>query len=268
MKTHIERNFRLYTRRISVLVVISTLLAGVSFSQARDIYQIKIYSIKNDQQGQRLDSYLKDAYIPALHRTGIKNIGVFKPVEDAEMAGKVVYVLIPFESINQFEQLRALLNNDKKYLKEGADYNNATFDNPPYERIESILLRAFSTMPEYGIPSHPTAPSEQIYELRSYQGATEKFYEKKVEMFNEGGESKIFKDLGFQPVFFGEVLSGSEMPNLMYMTSFEDEASQGEHWKAFGSSPDWDKLKADEQYANTVSNIEKILLHPAEYSEL
>jgi hypothetical protein len=268
MKTHIERNFRLYTRRISVLVVISTLLAGVSFSQTRDIYQIKIYSIKSEQQGQQLDTYLKDAYIPALHRTGIKNVGVFKPVEDAEMAGKKVYVLIPFESINQFEQLRALLNNDKKYLKEGADYSNAAFDNPPYVRIKSILLRAFSTMPEYGIPSHSTAPSEQIYELRSYQGATEKLYEKKLEMFNEGGESKIFKDLGFQPVFFGEVLSGSEIPNLMYMTSFKDSAAQGELWKAFGSSPQWDKLKSDEQYANTVSNIEKILLHPAEYSEL
>jgi hypothetical protein len=251
-----------------LLVVISTLLAGVSFSQTRNIYQIKIYSIKSEQQGQQLDSYLQNAYIPALHRTGIKNVGVFKPVEDEEMAGKEVYVLVPFESINQFEQLRAHLNNDKKYLKEGADYHNAAFDNPPYVRIKSILLRAFSTMPEYGIPTHSTAPSEQIYELRSYQGATEKLYEKKVEMFNEGGESKIFMDLEFQPVFFGEVLSGSEMPNLMYMTSFKDGASQGEHWKAFGSSPEWDKLKKDEQYANTVSNIEKILLHPAEYSEL
>ena len=223
MKTPIQRSFRLYTRRISILLVISTLLAGVSFSQARNIYQIKIYSIESEQQQEQLDTYLQNAYIPALHRTGIKNVGVFKPVEDEEMAGKEVYVLIPFESIDQFEQLRALLNNDKKYLMEGADYHNAAFDNPPYVRIESILLRAFSTMPAYGIPTHSTAPSEQREERRSNQGATEKLYEKKVEMFNEGGESKIFMDLEFQPVFFGEVISGSEMPNLMYMTSFKEE---------------------------------------------
>ena len=250
------------------LTAFCLLLSGQSFSQTRDIYQIKIYTIENEQQEVRLDLYLKDAYIPAMHRTGIKHVGVFKPVEEDERAGKRVYVLIPFEDIMHFESLRTELNHDKKFLKAASDYIDAAYDNPPYARIESILLRAFSSMPEYGIPTHTTPPSQQIYELRSYQGATEKLYEKKVEMFNEGGESRIFKDLGFQPVFFGEVLSGATMPNLMYMTSFKDKASQGERWSAFGSSPAWEKLKTDEQYANTVSKIEKILLHPTAYSEL
>lgn len=268
MKTHLNESFGFIARRVSLLLIIFTLLSGVSFSQKRNFYQIKIYSIENEQQGQRMDLFLKDAYIPALKRTGIKNVGVFKPVEDEEMAGKLIYVLIPFESIIQFEELGATLDDDKKYLKEGSDYIDGAFDNPPYARIQSIVLRAFSSMPEYGIPKHGTAPSEQIYELRSYLGATEKLYEKKVEMFNEGGESKIFMKLGFQPVFFGEVISGPTMPNLMYMTSFENKASQGEHWKAFGASPEWDKLKTDEQYANVVSKIDKILLHPTEYSGL
>ncbi len=268
MKTYLLRKIGLLIRKLSLLLAILALSTGVSFSQTRNIYQIKIYSLENEQQGKRMDQFLKDAYIPALHRTGIKNVGVFKPVEEDEMAGKKIYVLIPFESISQFEQLGAKLNDDKKFLTEGSDYINAAFDNPSYARIESILLRAFSSVPEYGVPKHSTAPSEQIYELRSYLGATEKLYEKKVEMFNEGGETKIFMNLGFQAVFFGEVLSGSSMPNLMYMTSFMDKASQEEHWSAFGNSPEWAKLKADEQYANTVSEIVKILLHPAEYSEL
>ena len=123
-------------------------------------------------------------------------------------------------------------------------------------------------MPQYAVPSHKTPSSQQIYELRSYQASSEKLYQKKVEMFNEGGESKIFRDLDFQPIFFGEVLSGADMPNLMYMTSFENRASQGERWKAFGTSPEWEKLKADKQYANTVSHIDKILLHPTSYSGL
>ena len=76
---------------------------------------------------------------------------------------------------------------------------------------------------------HTTPPAERIYELRSYQGATEKYYRRKVEMFNEGGEVNIFKRLEFNPVFFGEVISGPAMPNLMYMTSFANEASQKEH---------------------------------------
>ena len=259
MKTHIK---------FMLLLLVSGLSSGICLSQERDIYQFKIYTIENKEQEQRLDLFLKDAYIPALHRTGIKNVGVFKPIEEEDTAGKLIYVLIPFEDIDQFESLRAALNHDKKFLNKGEDYINAAFDKPPYARIESIILRAFSSMPEYGVPRHTTSPSEQIYELRSYQAATEKLYEKKVEMFNEGGESKIFMDLDFQAVFFGEVLSGASMPNLMYMTSFENKVSQGEHWDAFRTAPAWNKLKSDSQYNNTVSTIEKILLHPTEYSEL
>ena len=50
-------------------------------AKGRDIYQIKIYSIENEQQEHRMDKFLKDAYIPAMHRAGISNVGVFKPVE-------------------------------------------------------------------------------------------------------------------------------------------------------------------------------------------
>ncbi len=223
-------------QKILVIFVLFLLTSTLSFSQSRDIYQIKIYTIENEEQEMQVDKYLKEAYIPALHRTGIKNVGVYKPVEEEKMAGKLIYVLIPFLDIDHFEALGAELNQDKKFQKAGSEYINAAHDNPPYTRIQSIILRSFSSMPNYGIPTHKTAPGQQIYELRSYQGATEKLYEKKVEMFNEGGESKIFMELDFQPVFFGEVISGADMPNLMYMTVFENEAAQEKRWDAFRTS--------------------------------
>lgn len=123
-------------------------------------------------------------------------------------------------------------------------------------------------MPAYGVPKHSTPRSEQIYELRSYEGPTEKLYEKKVEMFTDAGESKIFMDLGFQPVFFGEVISGATMPNLMYLTTFENKASQDKHWDAFRVAPAWLELKKDTQYENTVSKNVKVFLHPTDYSGL
>ena len=58
------------------------------------------------------------------------------------------------------------------------------------------------------------------------------------------------------------------MPNLMYLSTFESKKSQDEHWGAFVSSPVWDALKNEEQYKNTVSHIDKFLLHPTEYSDL
>jgi len=255
-------------RFAALFAVIILSFSVESIAQDRDIYQIKIYTIESEKQEQRIDNYLKNAYMPALHKAGIKSVGVFKNIKDSNTQENMIYVFIPFKSIDQFEQIESLLAKDKGYQSAGADYIDAAHDNAPYERISSILLRAFKTMPHFGIPNHSTPPSERVYELRSYEGATEKLYEKKVEMFTDGGETKIFADLGFEPVFYGEVISGPSMPNLMYMTTFENEVSQSKHWDAFRTAPAWLKLKADQQYNNTVSKNTKYFLRPTEYSDL
>lgn len=260
---------RTLNQKLKTLIVVCLLMFAMSGMAAeRNIYQIKIYSLENAQQEQVVDNYLKEAFIPATHRAGISKVGVFKPVNDDENAGKLIYVFIPFNSIDEFEKLESKLSEDKQYQKDGSEYINAAFDNAPYARIESVLLRAFKSMPEFGVPEHSTPPSERIYELRSYQGATEKYYQKKVEMFTDGGESQLFMDLGFQPIFFGEVISGAMMPNLMYFTTFENKEAQTKLWDTFRSAPLWQTLKADKQYANTVSHIDKYYLHPTDYSDL
>ena len=43
-----------------------------AFQIKREFYEIKIYHLKTPAQAQRVDQYLKDAYIPALHRAGNK----------------------------------------------------------------------------------------------------------------------------------------------------------------------------------------------------
>ncbi|MFK7920761.1 MAG: NIPSNAP family protein, partial [Bacteroidia bacterium] len=109
--------------------------------------------------------------------------------------------------------------------------------------------------------------AERVYELRSYESATEDLYRRKVDMFNAGGEVTLFDDLGFNAVFYAEVLSGDKMPNLMYMTTFSDMESRDAHWKAFVASPVWEKLKAMDKYQNTVSHADIMLLFPTEYSD-
>ena len=234
---------------------------------ARDFYQIKVYTIKDGTQESVIDTYLKDAYLPALHRVGVKKVGVFKPIADDPAAGTKIFVFIPLKDLNQVVKIEEDLLKDKKYLKKGEAYINAAHDNAPYERIESILLAAFSAQPVFYAPEFSTPKSEQIFELRSYEGATEKLYQKKVEMFNGGGEAAIFQNIGSNPVFFGEVLSGSKMPNLMYMTSYENMESNKAHWKTFVDSPEWKELKVKPEYANTVSHIDKWLMYPTDYSE-
>jgi len=87
-------------------------------------------------------------------------------------------------------------------------------------------------------------------------------------MFNTGGEISLFKRLGFNAVFYGSVIAGSRMPNLMYMTTFENMAARDAHWNTFRVDAEWKKLSAMEYYKNTVSKNDTILLTPANYSQI
>lgn len=252
----------------ALILTLSLISCSESRTAEQDYYQIKIYKLNDEVQELRVDKFLKDAYIPAMHRAGISKVGVFKPVEGDTIAGNVIIVWIPFHSLQQYAELDTLLLMDKVFLDEGKDYLDAAYNNIPYQRMESILLKAFSRMPQYKIPSFQTSPGERIYELRSYQGPTEKLYRRKVEMFNDAGEINLFEKLGFNAVFYGEVISGSTMPNLMYMTTFSDMKSRDEHWNTFRNHPDWKVLSGLEKYKNTVSKSVILLLHPTEYSDI
>jgi hypothetical protein len=233
----------------------------------QEYFQLKIYRISNKAQEAIVDAYLKDAYLPALHRAGIPAVGVFKPVEADTAFGKLVYVFIPFKTIEQFSMLPDQLIKDKVYAEAGKAFIDAPYNNPPYDRIENILMKAFMDMPQFFAPKYTNAPSERIYELRNYESATDAKAVLKIEMFNEGGEIDLFKKLDFNAVFWGEVLIGSRMPNLMYMTTFQDMKKHDERWDAFVKSEEWKKMAALERYKNSIIKVKAYLLHPTEYSD-
>jgi hypothetical protein len=234
---------------------------------SREFYQIKTYIFKTEQQEQTTDKYLKEAYLPGLKKLGIKNIGVFKPKPNAMDTLKKIIVIIPFSSMGQFLKLDEKLAKDKSYLAAGAEYLNATFKQPSYLRVESILLKAFSDHPILSSPALNSPRANRVYELRSYESATEAIYKNKVDMFNAGGEIKLFDRLAFNAVFYGEVISGAKMPNLMYMTTFADQASRDEHWKSFGEEPEWKEMSSLPQYQNNVSHMDILFMYPTDYSD-
>ncbi len=265
-------NFRIlqlknYTRQF-ILIAIFTLGYTIScFAAQRDYYQIQVFRLTENIQEAKVDNFLKNTYLPALHRAGILKVGVFKPIESDTTSGKRVYVWIPFKSLDHFSKIQDQLAKDQVYQTKGIDFLGAPFDQAPFARKESILLKAFPDAPYFFIPDHKTAPAERIYELRSYEGPTENLFQQKIKMFNEGGEIKLFKSLGFNAVFYAEVVSGSTMPNLMYLTTFADMTAHDAHWDAFRAHPDWKALSALPEYKNTVSKSIKILLHPTDYSD-
>lgn len=86
-------------------------------------------------------------------------------------------------------------------------------------------------------------------------------------MFNAGGEVTLFDSLNFNAVFYGEVLAGPRMPNLIYMTTFNNMVDRDEHWEQFVASPQWQQMSNDPKYQDNVNNAEVHLLYPTEYSE-
>ena len=95
----------------------------------------------------------------------------------------------------------------------------------------------------------------------------EKKYWKKVEMFNEAGEIPLFERLGFNAVFYAEVIAGDRMPNLAYMTSFENMEERNRHWKTFTEDAEWKNLVGMEKYQHNVSKADILLLKAAAYSD-
>ena len=267
MKT--SRNY-LVKVKVSFLVLIISLVytRAHAFAPDREFYQIKVYHLKDKSQEDRVDQFLKNAYLPALHKIGIKKVGVFKLLGNDTSADRRIFVFIPFNSLNQMMSVNDRLEKDKEFDAAGKDYLEAAYNDPPYIRLEVMQLQAFPDMPRMQLPQLKAPMSERIYELRSYEAATEKLHINKVKMFNEGGEVRIFKDLGFNAVFYGRVIAGCNMPNLMYMTTFENRPARDEHWKAFSAHPDWKKVSAMPEYKNNVSKNVTLFLMPVDYSDI
>lgn len=223
-------------------------------------YQIKIYHFKTPAQEATIDNYLKTAYLPLLHQKGFKNIGVFKPVE-TDTADRRIYVFIPFKNWKSIEPFNAPAQQPNS-----PGYTDAAYNKPPYSRVETIILNAFVTRPQPLAIKLTGDRAKRVYELRSYESPTEALHYNKVRMFNSG-ETDLFDRLGFNPVFYGSVIAGSHMPNLMYLTTFNDKADREKHWDAFGKDAQWKDLSSRKEFQNNVSKADITFLYPADYSD-
>jgi len=240
-------------------------LMDTTRSPKQQWYELRIYSFADNTQRDLTSAYLEKAFIPALNRAGSANVGVFNESQ-AEGPISKIFVLIPFNSIDDFTAINEKLAHDNAYAQAAPPYLDAPATAPAYQRIESNLLKAFAHMPAMEAPEK----KPRLFELRRYESPTEAAGQKKIEMFNDAGEIDIFKKVGARPVFFGETLIGQYRPNLTYMLTFDDMADHDARWKAFGSDPDWKTISKKPEYsdARLISKITRTFLTPAPYSEV
>lgn len=233
----------------------------------REFYELTLYHFSSVDQERVIDNYLEKALLPALHKMNIKEVGIFKPLANDTAKDKIVYILIPLRNAEQVTTLPLQLLKDKQYVLAGKEYLEAPYNSAPYQRIERMLLHAFPLAPQIKLPKLGSPKTEHIYEFRSYESATEQLYRNKVKMFNEGGEIVLFNRLQFNAIFYAEVIIGSRMPNLVYMTSFENMEERDKHWKTFVDDAEWKKLSAMPEYKNNVSKADIILMKATAYSD-
>ena len=242
---------------------ISSLSAAADSNNCeREYYEFRQYHLHVGAKKRLVGDFLRDVGIPAMNRIGIEPVGVFEAKYGPNRP--TLYVLLVHKSLESVVESSSLLMADDKYLKAGADFINAPLSEPAYIRIESSLMVAFKNMPKLRVPGR----KPRIFELRTYESHSIKAAKKKIEMFNEGGEIAIFNKTGLQPVFFGETIIGTKLPNLTYMLVFDDMADRDKRWKTFGGDPEWRKLRANPAYRDTVSNVTDIILRPVSYSQI
>lgn len=238
----------------------------VSQEDARQILEWRTYRLISGSRKNAVSEFYRDVAIPALNRVGVAPVGVFSVRYGQNEP--TLYALLSHATWESVLSLPDRLLGDATYVKDGADFLGAPLADPRYMRVESTLFRAFSDMPTVEAPQDLLEQTGRIYEFRIYESHSAAAGQKKIEMFNEGGEIAIFRRTGLRPVFFGETVAGSLMPNLSYMLVFENMAERDAAWARFSADPDWVTLRNDPRYSDTVSNITDIILSPAPFSQV
>ncbi len=237
----------------------------------KELIELRTYHFQSEAKLKAFDGFLSRTALPALNRAGIQPVGVFRllgkdnPEFQGDLEKPLLYILLPHKSPDSMILLIERLSGDPVLSGSSEPILDAPKSDPAYLRFESSLFLAFDGAPQVEVP---TRAASRLLQLRIYESHNTERAMKKIAMFNEGGEIEIFRRCGMHPVFFGQALIGSKLPNLTYMLAFEDEGAQKRGWDAFRGHPDWLKLKGDPAYKDTVSNITNLILRPAASSQI
>ncbi|MFK3888058.1 NIPSNAP family protein [Sphingomonas sp. NPDC079357] len=248
-----------------------TLATADAAGQARgststpEFYELRTYHLVNGPMRARLDTYLRDAFIPAARRAGCGPVGVF--TISIGPASPSVLVLIPHSTLADFAALPGRLAADSRHTQAGAAFLDAPPTDPGFTSMDVKLMRAFPHFPRVEAPAGGTA---RIFELRTYFSPSGKTGATKIGMFDTGGEIEIFRRTGLTPVFFAQDLTGERLPSLTYMLTFPDLATREQNWRTFVADPAWKRLIATPGLTDPeiTTGIDNRILGPTPYSQI
>jgi hypothetical protein len=251
------------------LVMLSTLFCGCcksgcksgseGDSPKKQVYEWRIYTLRGENP-TILDDFFRQSLIPAYNRCKI-SIGAFSPFREDEK-DQQRYLLFVYPDLKTYNEVRQAVWNDAEFQRSARTFFETTAPNPVYSVYETYLSEAFDKMPEMRMPDK----SRTLFEYRNYYSPNEDANFRKIKMFNVE-EIDLFDKVGINSVFYGEVIAGTRMPALIYLTWYKDEAARTDAWNAFRVDPDWDRMRVKPEYRNTATNNQSKLLLPMPYSQ-
>jgi len=234
---------------------------------ANQYFELRFFRLRFSKahQFERFTDFLETQHLPMLKRHEFGPTGYFQVHLGPDMPQ--IVILNVFNSLAEMEEKWAAKSNDKEWMKAANEFGAA--DDPPYERYQSWLLRAFGGMPRIEVPPKKQDSSPRLFDLRTYEAETPRDVREKISMFNQE-EIAIFKKSGINPVFFGQALFGAKLPNLTYMVWYDDMRAREEAWSKFLADPDWKRISTKPEWANEeiVSNITNLFLRPLPFSPI
>jgi hypothetical protein len=243
-----------------------TVLAGATALAAapdnpaggRQYIELNFHRLRNGTQMTRLNDFLSKVYLPLCAKTGAGPVGFFTNVIGPDSPS--LLVVTGYLSLAQMEVLREKLEAEQKA---------APATDPPYVRRETWLLRGIRSVQRIEPPPVQEGRPPRLFELRIYESHDERANREKIAMFDQA-ETAIFRRCGLLPVFFGQALFGSRLPNLTYMVAYDDMAAREKAWAAFREDPEWRKISRKPGWTDPeiVTNISNSLVRPTPYSAI
>ncbi len=256
----------------TVGIGLALIALGTAQAGPKQLIELRTYKFASAEKQAAYAKFLGEVAVPALNRAGVKPVGIFKmdladnpKVKQVSLEETDLVVVLPFNDAATMLNLEAALDADKAYQKAGKAILNPPKKDPAFLRVTSSLMLSFDECPKLEIPAKG---KDRVFQLRVYESHSADRALRKVEMFNEGGELALFRKVGMAPVFFGQTLAGERIPNLTYLLGFDNAEKQAAGWDAFLKHPEWDAMKKDPTYKDTVSRITNDNLRPVKGSQI
>jgi hypothetical protein len=241
---------------------------------AQEFVEVRKYAVKDADKRAKLVEILDKALIPALNRQGIKPVGVFTALEadvvparekERDVAKMSVFVVFPHKTTATAVSANAKLLADATYRKDAAPIFETTSRDPVYTDCETFLLYNFPTIP---VLETPQLGPNRIFQMRLYRSFNIERNAAKIHMFDKGGELPLFREVGLNPIFFGDIVAGNRLPAFLYMFGCSSIEARNTSWKNFIDSPKWAAMKDLPEYKDTATEIDNYFLKPSPGSQI